>query len=142
MIDKFNPGRFIYKQDFVYENVVRELKNGQKNSHWMWFIFPQIEGLGRSSIAKEFSIKSMAEARAYLDHPVLGERLKQCTQLVLDIDGKTAIDIFGHPDYLKFRSCMSLYSAVEEKGNIFEMALSKYFNGIPDERTLSIIKEM
>ena len=131
----YNLNRFVEAQQSIYSRVCAELRQGRKTTHWMWFVFPQIEGLGHSSMARRFAISSIEEARAYLEHPVLGARLRECTQLVCSISGKTIHDIFGSPDDMKFRSCMTLFAAVE-KGSVFEEALRKYFAGEPDGRTL------
>ena len=142
MSDRYNLQRFIDIQKGEYDCVIEELRRGRKHSHWMWFIFPQIEGLGRSPTAKKYSIKSAEEARAYLNHSVLGERLKMCTSIVLDIEGRTAEEIFGYPDCLKFHSCMTLFSSLAERGDIFEAALSNYFGGQQDGNTFSIIDKL
>ena len=105
-------------------------------SHWMWFIFPQIRGLGRSPVSIEFAISDREEAVAYLQHPVLGPRLKECTRLVLLVEGSSALEIFGSPDDIKFRSCMTLFAKVSSEDDIFERALQKYFDGAPDQLTL------
>src|SRR5690242_12676003 len=101
-----NLHRFLDAQERVYDTVLAELRAGRKSSHWIWFIFPQIAGLGHSTMAQQFAITSLDEAKAYLQHPVLGQRLRVCTQLVLDVNGRSAEEIFGYPDHLKFRSCM------------------------------------
>ncbi len=104
--------------------------------HWIWFIFPQIRGLGRSTISQEFAISGREEAQAYLQHPLLGPRLKQCTQLALQVEGSSALEIFGTPDDMKFRSCMTLFAEVSADDDIFHRALQKYFDGKPDRLTL------
>ena len=142
MIDKYNLQRFISAQEHQYVDAISELKSGRKRSHWIWFVFPQIEGLGRSAIAQNYSIKSLAEARAYLYHPLLGARLKECTLTVLKTEGSSARDIFGFPDYLKFHSCMTLFAEIEEEDSIFETTLSKYYEGKPDGATLSILESI
>ena len=136
MPDPFDLERFVEAQDPVYARVLAELRAGRKQSHWMWFVFPQIAGLGRSSMAARFAIASLDEARAYLARPVLGGRLRECTELVLAVEGKSAHDIFGSPDDLKFRSCMTLFSRVAPAGSPFERALARYFGGEPDAATL------
>ncbi len=113
-----------------------ELRAGRKRSHWMWYFFPQIQGLGWSSTSRKFAISGRDEAEAYLAHPVLGERLRECTRLVNAAEGRTAEEIFGYPDYLKFRSSMTLFSRVGSEPQVFLDALDKYFEGTPDERTL------
>lgn len=111
MTDAHNLQRFLHAQERVYDTVLAELRSGRKTSHWIWFIFPQIAGLGHSAMAQKFAIGSLDEAKSYLQHPILGPRLRACTQLVLDVNGRSAEEIFGYPDYLKFRSCMTLFLA-------------------------------
>ena len=132
----FNLERFILAQERVYFHVLSELGAGEKMSHWMWFIFPQIRGLGRSPVSVEYAISSRDEARAYLQHPILGPRLKECTGLVLRVEGRSAFEIFDEPDDMKFRSCMTLFAQVSEDDDIFQRALDKYFDGVPDRLTL------
>lgn len=134
--DRFNLKRFVLAQAGVFEQVVAELRAGRKMSHWMWFIFPQIQGLGRSPTAMEYAISGRDEARAYLEHPLLGSRLKECTRLVLQVQKRSAADIFGSPDDMKFRSCMTLFAKVSTGDDIFVRALEKYFGGAPDRLTL------
>lgn len=137
MDDPYDLQRFVEAQEPVYERVCAELRGGRKASHWMWFVFPQIQGLGHSPMAQRFAIASLPEARAYLDHPVLGPRLRQCTQLVLDVQGCTALDIFGHPDDMKFRSSMTLFALAAPDDALFKTALIKYFPGGPDPDTVA-----
>ena len=139
MDDTYNLQRFIEAQDMVYPGVVEELQRGKKLSHWMWFIFPQIAGLGHSETAQRFAIRSLEEGRAYLNHPLLGERLINCTCLVNDVAGRSAGQIFGHPDDLKFRSSMTLFNAVDDTVTAFTRALERYFGGEPDTLTLDIL---
>lgn len=131
--------RFVDAQDSVFADVCDELKAGKKTSHWVWFIFPQLKGLGRSAVAQHFGIESKEEALAYWHHPVLGARLRKCTQLVLAVNGRTAHEIFGSPDDLKFRSCMTLFARVTLDEPAFQMAVELYFDGQPDEGTLALI---
>jgi uncharacterized protein (DUF1810 family) len=131
---------FISAQDAVYEQVVRELTAGKKRSHWMWFIFPQLAGLGTSHMARKFAISSLEEARAYLHHEILGPRLKECTRLMLAAEHSDVSSILGYPDDLKFRSCMTLFAATEPVEPIFQAALDKFFGGEPDSRTLQLIR--
>ena len=140
MTDEFNLQRFLDAQERVYDTVLDELRAGRKSSHWIWFIFPQIKGLGYSGMAQQFAIGSLDEAKTYLEHPVLGPRLRECTQLVLNVDGRSAEEIFGYPDYLKFRSCMTLFSAATDN-TLFKDALLKYFDGQPDQQTLDILAQ-
>jgi uncharacterized protein (DUF1810 family) len=133
--DPFHLERFVIAQERVYPRVLSELEAGEKMSHWMWFIFPQIQGLGRSPISIEYALSSRDEARAYLQHPVLGPRLKECTGLVLRVEGRSAFEIFDTPDDIKFRSCMTLFAQVSND-DIFQRALDKYCDGVPDQLTL------
>lgn len=136
MHDPFNLRRFVSAQDPVYDRVLEELRSGRKQSHWMWFVFPQIHGLGQSEISRRFAITSRAEAEAYLHHPVLGPRLETCTQLVNEAQGRSAHDIFGSPDNMKFHSCMTLFAVVSSDDSIYRQALAKYFAGSPDPATM------
>ena len=135
MTDPYNLQRFVDAQDGVYANVVRELAAGRKRSHWMWFIFPQVAGLGFSAMAQRFAIGSRAEALAFLAHDVLGPRLIECTGLVMSVTGKTIHDILGSPDDLKFRSSLTLFAAVSDNP-LFTDAIAKYFAGAKDQATL------
>jgi uncharacterized protein (DUF1810 family) len=135
--DPYNLERFVIAQDRVFKQVLSELQSGTKVSHWMWFIFPQIRGLGHSPISLEYAISSRDEARSYLRHPVLGLRLKECTRLVLLVEERSAFEIFDEPDDMKFRSSMTLFAQVSSDDDIFERALKKYFGGVPDRLTLN-----
>lgn len=137
--DLFRLQRFVQAQDPVFDRVQAELRNGHKRSHWMWFIFPQYAGLGHSDMSRHFAISSLDEAAAYLRHPVLGPRLEDCTRLVTQLQGQSIQSIFGAPDYLKFRSCMTLFERVAIDGTLFRAALEQYFEGQADQRTLSLI---
>ncbi len=136
MDDPYNLQRFVDAQDPVYDQVRSELKEGHKRSHWMWFVFPQIEGLGHTSLARKFAISSLDEATAYLKHPITGPRLIECTQLVINTTGRTIEQIFGYPDDLKFRSAMTLFARAATEESIFEDALRKYFKGDHDRLTI------
>lgn len=138
--DTFDLERFIEAQEPVYAQVCAELREGRKRSHWMWFIFPQIRGLGHSPTTQFFAIRSRAEAVAYLLHPVLGARLRECTALVNAVEGRGAGEIFGYPDDLKFRSSMTLFTEVAPDDPLFRQALEKYFKGEPDERTIALME--
>ena len=140
-MDEYDLERFVAAQDGVIGQVLRELRGGRKRSHWMWFIFPQIAGLGESAMARRFAIGSLAEAEAYLQHPVLGARLRECTGLVNAIEGRPIEEIFGYPDDLKFRSSMSLFARAAADNRIFLEALEKYFGGAPDPLTLERLGE-
>lgn len=138
MIDN-TLSRFLSAQQNIYSQVVKELQGGKKTSHWMWFIFPQIEGLGNSSTAKYYSIKNIEEAKEYINHPVLRERLLECTNILLSINNKFAEEIFGYPDNMKLRSCITLFKYVAPQQKVFTDVLEKYFAGDQDEKTLSIL---
>jgi uncharacterized protein (DUF1810 family) len=159
--DPYNLARFVTAQQGVYARVLDELAVGRKSSHWMWFIFPQLQGLGSSSTARHYAIGSLAEARAYLAHPLLGARLRECTALVNGLEGTTAQDVFGYPDYLKFRSCMTLFahaagefsadkpaageqsgsaSRAGSAGQLFVTAVAKYFAGEEDPLTRELLR--
>lgn len=131
--------RFAEAQDRVYESVCNELALGEKTSHWMWFIFPQLKSLGRSPIAKHYGLESAAEALAFWQHPVLGKRLKECTLLVLAQPNTTAHDIFGSPDDLKFKSCMTLFAQIAPTEPAFQQALQRFFGGMRDESTVKLL---
>jgi uncharacterized protein (DUF1810 family) len=134
--DPFNLQRFVDAQDPLYAQVCDELRSGRKRSHWMWFVFPQIHGLGASAMAQRFAISSLAEADAYLRHPILGERLRQSTQHVNVVEGRPIEEIFGYPDYLKFHSSMTLFERAAIDKEPFAEALRKYFHGRADPLTL------
>ena len=126
-------------QSGAYERALEEVRAGRKQSHWMWFVFPQFEGLGSSPMAREYSIKSVDEARAYLSHPVLGPRLQAIAEVALGVEGRSAHDIFGSPDDWKLRSCATLFARMSPPGSVFERILDKYFDGAPDEKTLRLM---
>lgn len=137
--DQFDLERFLTAQQGLYERACAELRAGRKQSHWMWFIFPQIHGLGSSETAQRYAISSLEEAHAYLEHPVLGQRLRDCTGIVVGLEGHTAEDIFGYPDYLKFHSSMTLFAqaaTISQQDLIFSQALDKYFSGREDAATI------
>jgi uncharacterized protein (DUF1810 family) len=137
--DPYQLERFVSAQENVYETALAELRNGSKESHWMWFVFPQIEGLGRSPTSQYYSIKSREEARQYLRHPVLGPRLMESAEAVLSVNGKSARAIFGSPDDMKLQSSMTLFDAVAEGQGIFARVLERYFEGARDQRTLFML---
>lgn len=136
MSDPYHLQRFVDAQAAVFEQVTKELGNGRKTSHWMWFIFPQIKGLGHSPTATYFAISSLDEAKAYLDHPLLGSRLRQCTELVNRIKGRPIDEIFGFPDDMKFRSSMTLFAHATDDNQVFLSALRRYFPGEFDAATM------
>ena len=140
MADPFDLERFVKAQAPIFEAALAELKAGEKRSHWMWFVFPQLRGLGHSPMAEFYGVGSLAEARAYLAHPVLGRRLKLCTQTVLAVEGRTLNEIFGSPDDMKFRSSMTLFAlASADKANVFRQALDRYCEGRLDPRTEALL---
>jgi uncharacterized protein (DUF1810 family) len=136
--DPHNLSRFVAAQADCYDQVLSEIKTGRKRSHWMWYIFPQFDGLGFSSTSKRYSIKSIDEARAYLGHPVLGPRLMDCAEAVLGIEGRSALEIFGSPDDMKLRSCATLFACVSPAGSAFHRLLDKYYQGDRDRMTLRL----
>jgi uncharacterized protein (DUF1810 family) len=137
--DPYDLNRFIISQEGVSDRALAELRDGQKRSHWMWYIFPQIEGLGHSPTTRHYSIKSLEEARQYLAHPLLGRRLAECCEAVLAVQGRSAEDIFGHPDDWKLQSSMTLFELVSGPESVFGRVLDKYYQGKRDARTLQIV---
>src|SRR3712207_6293224 len=140
MPDPFGLDRFVRAQDLVMGEVRRELADGRKRSHWMWFVFPQLRGLGRSATAQHYGISSLAEARAYLAHPVLGPRLVECTELVNKVEGRSVHEIFGSPDDLKFHSSMTLFASADPEALAFRDALGKHFGGALDALTVEKLR--
>jgi uncharacterized protein (DUF1810 family) len=140
MDDPFDLQRFVVAQHSVYDQVQAELAAGAKASHWMWFVFPQLGALGRSGMAQRFGIASKAEAEAYWKHPVLGARLKQCCDLLLAAEGRTALQIFGSPDELKFRSCLTLFEQAAANEPVFGQLLDRYYGGERDAVTLKLLR--
>lgn len=138
--DPFDLNRFLTAQKPVYAQALAEIKRGEKRSHWMWFIFPQIDGLGFSATSKHYAIKSREEAQAYLNHPVLGARLRECAEAAEAVTGRTAPQIFGSPDDMKLKSSATLFAAVSESGSVFERLLTKYFQGERDSKTLALLR--
>ena len=139
MQDTMDLDRFVTAQEPVIDQVRRELAAGEKRSHWMWFVFPQLRGLGHSAMAQHYGLASVGEARAYLAHPVLGPRLEECTALVDAVRGRTAEEILGAVDALKFRSCLTLFAAAREGDSIFSRTLDHYYGGKPDPRSLALL---
>ena len=137
--DPYNLARFLQAQDPTYEQAMAEIRSGRKRSHWMWFVFPQFDGLGSSPTARLYAIKSVAEAEAYLAHPVLGPRLLESVRTVLGLEGRSAFDIFGSPDDMKLRSCATLFASISPPGSPFERLLAQYFGVDPDDKTLRLI---
>lgn len=139
MEDYYNLARFVNAQSDVYESVCAELRLGRKTGHWMWFIFPQLKGLGHSEVAQRFGIGSRDEAQAYLSHPILGRRLRECSALLTLVAGRSIEDILGYPDDLKLRSSMTLFANATGDNEVFERVLELYFGGEPDRRTLQML---
>ena len=139
--DKYNLQRFLDAQKDVYDQVIPELRNGRKMSHWMWFIFPQIAGLGFSSNSEFFAISNQDEARKFLGHPILGNRLRECVGLVLQLDGRSAMDIFGAIDAMKLASSMTLFAYLSNTDSIYQQVLDKYFDGHRDDKTLRLLSD-
>jgi uncharacterized protein (DUF1810 family) len=137
--DRYALQRFVEAQDPVYETVLAELRAGAKRSHWIWFVFPQVRGLGHSATAVRYGISSLDEARAYLAHPVLGPRLRECARLVAGIDGRSADDIFGWPDNLKVRSSMTLFAQATDENAEFRAVLDKFYDGEDDPATIELL---
>lgn len=141
MSDTFDLERFVTAQERDYPRALAELRAGRKRSHWMWYVFPQMRGLGASPMSERYGIGSLAEASAYLAHPILGPRLRECAEVVLAIEGASARDIFGDPDDLKLRSSATLFARASAPGSVFETVLEKYFDGAPDERTVRLLAQ-
>ena len=135
--DPYNLQRFVEAQARVYDAVRTELRQGRKRSHWMWFIFPQIAGLGHSAMSTRYAISSLVEAEAYLKHPILGPRLRECTRLVMLVEGRSAYEILGSPDDMKFHSCLTLFAYAAPEDPLFRDALEKYYDGAEDPLTLA-----
>ena len=140
LADPHNLNRFLEAQEYDHARALSEIRAGRKRSHWMWYVFPQFIGLGASETSRRFAIKSVAEAEAYVRHPVLGPRLVECAEAVLGLEGLPAQDIFGSPDDLKLRSCATLFATVSPPGSVFARILDKYFLGEPDEQTLGLLR--
>jgi len=139
MDDPYDLQRFVEAQAPYYEQALAELRAGRKRTHWMWFMFPQIAGLGASAMAQRYAIESIDEAKAYLAHPVLGGRLRECAHAVLEVPGRSIHEIFGSPDDLKFRSSMTLFEHADPADPVFAACLRKYFGGEPDRQTLALL---
>lgn len=137
--DPYDLNRFVQAQKDDYARALSEVKSGRKRSHWMWYIFPQFDGLGFSATSRHYAIKSIEEANAYLGHSVLGPRLLECIKAALAVDGRSAYDIFGYPDDMKLRSCATLFAHVSPAGSVFHQLLDKYFQGDHDNKTLQLV---
>ena len=141
LTDPFDLDRFLHAQAGTFEAALAEIRRGRKRSHWMWYVVPQIAGLGYSAMAQRYAIGGVTEARAYLAHPVLGPRLQTFVEAVLAVDGRSAHDIFGSPDDLKLRSCATLFAHVTSTGSVFDQLLDKYFDGERDARTVELLSK-
>jgi uncharacterized protein (DUF1810 family) len=137
--DPYNLSRFVRAQQGDFERALAEVSGGRKRTHWMWYVFPQLDGLAFSSTSKHYAIKSIDEARAYLAHPVLGPRLLRCAEAAARVEGRSATEIFGPPDDLKLRSCATLFACVSPPGSVFERLLDKYYGGERDRKTLRLL---
>jgi len=137
--DPYDLRRFVQAQDTDYERALSEIRSGGKRTHWMWYIFPQFDGLAFSSTSRHYAIKSLAEAKAYVDHPVLGPRLLACAEAVVGVEGRSAREIFGSPDDLKLRSCATLFACVLPPGSVFDRLLAKYYRGERDGKTIQLL---
>ena len=137
--DPYDLDRFVRAQQIDYAPALSEIRAARKRSHWMWYIFPQYAGLGSSPMSQQYAIRSLAEAKAYLRHPVLGPRLVECAEAVLQLEDRSALEVFGSPDDLKLRSSATLFSASTDAGSVFERLLEKYFDGQRDQRTLQLV---
>jgi len=141
MEKQYDLDRFLEAQRETYNNALREIREGSKQSHWMWFIFPQLKGLGFTDYNIFYGIENLKEASLYLNHPILGKRLEEITQAMLQIENKTALEILGRPDERKLKSCMTLFGLLPETAECFMQVLEKYYNGEQDEKTLQLVKE-
>ena len=139
MDDPYDLARFVRAQDRDYEQALSEIRSGQKRSHWMWYVFPQFHGLGFSSTARQFAIRSVSEAEAYFRHPILGPRLVEIAEAAAGIERRSAFEVFGSPDEMKLRSCATLFAMVSPAGSVFERLLVRYFDGEPDAETLRLV---
>lgn len=137
--DFHDLARFVQAQAGAYGQALAEIQSGRKRSHWIWYIFPQLDGLGSSAMARRYAIKSRAEAAAYLNHPLLGPRLRECAEAALRVEGRSALEIFGSPDEQKLRSCATLFASVSPDGSAFHQLLEQYYEGRPDEQTLRLL---
>jgi uncharacterized protein (DUF1810 family) len=138
--DPYDLARFLDAQASDYDRAISEIRKGQKETHWMWYVFPQFDGLGFSPRSRHYAIKSVAEAEAYLRHPILGPRLRESAEATLAVEGQNALDVFGSPDDMKLQSSATLFAAVSQPGSVFERVLEKYFDGERDTRTVDLLK--
>ena len=139
MTDPYDLDRFVRAQEHDYGNALSEIRSGRKRSHWMWYVFPQLDGLGVSATSRRYAIRSAGEAEAYLRHPILGPRLLEIAEAAVEIVGRSAVEVFGSPDDMKLRSCATLFATVTPAGSVFERLLDRYFGGRPDAETLRLL---
>src|SRR5262245_34495163 len=137
--DPHDLDRFVQAQGRDYDRALAELRAGHKRSHWMWYVFPQVAGLGFSAMSQRFAIRDLDQAKAYLEHPVLGSRLRECAEAVLSVEGLSASQILGSPDDLKLRSCATLFARASAPGSVFHRLLARYYDDRPDDRTLQLL---
>jgi uncharacterized protein (DUF1810 family) len=137
--DPYELSRYVRAQEHVYAEALSEIRSGRKRTHWMWFVFPQLAGLGLSATSERYAIANVDEARAYLDHPILGPRLLECTESLLRVEGRSATAILGTPDDLKLRSCATLFASVSPPGSVFDRVLDKYYGGARDPKTIRLL---
>ena len=140
--DRYDLVRFVDAQQGLYETAIAEIRAGRKRSHWMWYVFPQVVGLGSSATAQHYGIRDAEEARAYLAHPVLGQRLIECAEAICSVTGRSAREILGTPDDLKLRSCATLFAQVSPPGSVFDRVLRRYYDGQPDQATLALLRPL
>jgi uncharacterized protein (DUF1810 family) len=139
MSDPYDLSRFVQAQESVYKTALSEIASGRKRTHWMWYIFPQLDGLASSPTSKRYAIKGTQEARAYLEHPILGPRLLECATAVVAVEGRSVAEIFGSPDHLKLRSSATLFAVLLAPGSVFDRVIAKYYDGVRDPRTLQLL---
>ena len=137
-MDDYDLERFVQAQNGVYDQALAEIRGGRKKTHWMWFVFPQLAGLGSSPMARKYAIQSLDEAREYLKHPLLGARIRECAEAVVSVSGKSALEIFGSPDDLKLRSCATLFAQVSPEDSVFHRIIRQYYSSKPDEETIRL----
>jgi uncharacterized protein (DUF1810 family) len=140
--DPYDLARFVQAQERDYEQALSEIRSGRKRSHWMWYVFPQLDGLGVSSTSRHYAIKSVAEAERFLRHPVLGPRLLESARAAVDVEGRSAFEVFGTPDDMKLQSCATLFASVSPAGSVFHQVLDRYFGGEPDDKTLLLLDDL
>ena len=140
--DPFDLERFLLAQEPDYARALSEIQAGRKRTHWMWYIFPQLQGLGGSWMSQRYAINGIEEAKAYLDYPILGARLRECAEAMLAVEGRSATEILGNPDDLKLRSCATLFGSVSGPGSVFERILKKYYGGTGDDKTLRLLEKL